>query len=168
MGFPGGSAGKESACNVGDLGLIPGLGRASGEGNGHPLQYSGLENSMDRIVHGGHKELDLTERLSLSPGPKERLMRTVGFTRVCVHSYCCPLCLPTRLLGHTQSLSHHVPSLWWFVAGTSAAYCSRSSPGLFFVLIQSLKLDHCLSFLALCLPLLVDEIFSFFLFLTIL
>ena len=47
-----GSAGKESACNVGDLGLIPGLGRSSGEGKGYPLQYSGLENSMDCIVHG--------------------------------------------------------------------------------------------------------------------
>ena len=45
----GGSAGKESICNAGDLGLIPGLGRSSGEGNTHPLQYSGLENSMDYI-----------------------------------------------------------------------------------------------------------------------
>ena len=47
LGFPGGSAGKESACNVGDLGSIPGLGRSPGEGKGYPLQYSGLENSMD-------------------------------------------------------------------------------------------------------------------------
>ena len=52
VGFPCGSAGKESACNVGDLGLIPGLGRSPGEGKGYPLQYSGLENSMDCIVHG--------------------------------------------------------------------------------------------------------------------
>ena len=52
QGFPGGSAGKESACNVGDLGSIPGLGKSLGEGNGYPLQYSGLENSMDCIVHG--------------------------------------------------------------------------------------------------------------------
>ena len=52
MGFPCGSAGKESACNAGDLGLIPGLGRSPGEGNGYPLQYSGLENSMDCRVHG--------------------------------------------------------------------------------------------------------------------
>ena len=50
--FPGGSDGKESARNVGDLGLIPGLGRAPGEGKGYPLQCSGLENSMDCIVHG--------------------------------------------------------------------------------------------------------------------
>ena len=48
MGFPGGSDGKESACNVGDLGSIPGLGRSPGEGIGNPLQYSCLENSMDR------------------------------------------------------------------------------------------------------------------------
>ena len=52
LGFPGGSVGKESACNVGDLDLIPGLGRSPGEGNGYPLQYSGLENSMNSIVHG--------------------------------------------------------------------------------------------------------------------
>ena len=52
LGFPSGSAGKESVCNVGDLGSTPGLGRSPGEGNGYPLQYSGLENSMDSIVHG--------------------------------------------------------------------------------------------------------------------
>ena len=51
-GFPDGSAGKESTCNVGDLGSIPGLGRSPGEGKGYLLQYSGLENSMDCIVHG--------------------------------------------------------------------------------------------------------------------
>ena len=57
LGFPGSSAGKESACTVGDLGSLPGLRRSPGEGNGYPLQYSGLENSMDRgtrqaTVHG--------------------------------------------------------------------------------------------------------------------
>ena len=46
------SAGKESACNAGDLGSIPGLGRSPGEGKGYLLQYSGLENSMDYTVHG--------------------------------------------------------------------------------------------------------------------
>ena len=51
-GFPGGSAGKESSFNVGYLGSIPGLGRSPGEGKGHPLQYSGLENSMNCLVHG--------------------------------------------------------------------------------------------------------------------
>ena len=48
---PGGSDGKESACNAGDLGLIPGSGSSPGERNGYPLQYSGLENSIDCIVH---------------------------------------------------------------------------------------------------------------------
>ena len=52
LGFPGGSAGKEPTCNAGDLGSIPGLGRSPGEGKGYPLQYSGLENSMDCIVNG--------------------------------------------------------------------------------------------------------------------
>ena len=52
LGFPCGSAGKESACNAGDLCSIPGLGRYPGEGKGYPLQYSGLVNFMDCIVHG--------------------------------------------------------------------------------------------------------------------
>ena len=52
MGFPCSSAGKESPANAGDLRLIPGLGRSPGEGKGYPLQYSGLENFMDCIVHG--------------------------------------------------------------------------------------------------------------------
>ena len=62
MGFPGGSGDKESTCNAGDLGLIPGLGRSPGEAEGYPLQYSGLENSMDCIVHGfTESRLDMTE-----------------------------------------------------------------------------------------------------------
>ena len=51
-GFPDGSVGKESSCNAGDPGLIPGSGRSAREGIGYPLQYSGLGNSMDCIVHG--------------------------------------------------------------------------------------------------------------------
>ena len=52
LGFPCGSACKKSACNVGELGLIPGLGKSTGEEKGYPLRISGLENSMDCIVHG--------------------------------------------------------------------------------------------------------------------
>ena len=68
MGFPGCS---ESACNVGDLGLIPGWGRSPGGGHGNPLQYSCLENSMDRgtwrdTVLLVAEELDMTEQLTLS------------------------------------------------------------------------------------------------------
>ena len=60
LGLPGGSAGKESACSAGDLGLISGLGRCPGEGKGYPLQYSGLENSTD-YSPWGQKQLDMTE-----------------------------------------------------------------------------------------------------------
>ena len=69
--FPGGSDGKEFACSAGDLGLIPGLGRSPREGNGNPLHYSSLENSMVRgdwelQSMGLHKESDTTEQLLLS------------------------------------------------------------------------------------------------------
>ena len=68
MGFPGGSDHKESDCNMGDPGSIPGSGRSPGEGSGCPLQYSCLENSMDRgvwwaTVHG-ITELDMTEQFN--------------------------------------------------------------------------------------------------------
>ena len=52
LGFPSTSDGKASVCNAGDLGSIPGLGRSPGEAKGYPVQYSGLENSMDHTVHG--------------------------------------------------------------------------------------------------------------------
>ena len=52
MSFPSSSAGKESTCNAVDPGSIPGLGRSPGEGKGYPVQYSGLENSMDCIIQG--------------------------------------------------------------------------------------------------------------------
>ena len=71
MGFRCGSDSKESACNAGDPGLIPGLGRSPGEGNGYPLQYSCLENRKDRGVwwvtanEWGCQESDMTESLTL-------------------------------------------------------------------------------------------------------
>ena len=69
MGFPGGSEGKESAFNEGDLGLIPGLGRSPGEGHGNPLQCSCLENPHGQRSLAGQwdrKELGTTERLSIA------------------------------------------------------------------------------------------------------
>ena len=73
-GFPGGSDGKEFACNAGDQGSIPGLGRSPGEGNGNPLQYSCLENPRDREAYSlwDHEESDMTERLTLSLSFKYR------------------------------------------------------------------------------------------------
>ena len=84
-GFPCGSGSKESACNAGDLGLIPGLGRSPGEGKDYPLQYSGLENFMDSIVSPwGPKELDMTEQslvghYSLSHNPTSFYQNTDFF-----------------------------------------------------------------------------------------
>ena len=78
MGFPGGSDGKESTCNAGDPGSIPGSGRSPGEGNGNPLQYSCLENPMDRgawwaTVHGVAKsETRLSNRASKYYGYSKR------------------------------------------------------------------------------------------------
>ena len=72
MGFPGGSDGKASACNVRDPGSIPGSGRSPGEGNGNPLQHSCLEKSHGRrsligYSPWGRKESDTTERITLTP-----------------------------------------------------------------------------------------------------
>ena len=76
FGFARASVGKESACNLGDLDSIPGLGRSPGEGNSYPLQYSGLENSMDCVVHGVTKRRtqmsDFHFRCSCPGNPKKR------------------------------------------------------------------------------------------------
>ena len=69
LGFPCGSAGKESACNVGDLDLIPGLKRSPGEGKGYPLQYSGLEKSMDCTIHGVAKSQTRLSNFHSHPSP---------------------------------------------------------------------------------------------------
>ena len=67
QGFPDSSVGKESACNAGDLGSNPGSGRSPGEGKGYPLQYSGLENSMDCIVCGVAKSQTQLSDFRLQP-----------------------------------------------------------------------------------------------------
>ena len=78
MGFPGGSELKESACNAGELGSIPGLGQSLGGGNGNPLQYSCLgeshgQRSLVAYSPWGHKESDITERVALAQPPFQGL-----------------------------------------------------------------------------------------------
>ena len=94
LGFPGGSAGTESACIVGDLGLISGLGGSPGEGKGYPLQYSELENSMDCIVHRVAKSWtklrDFTFTFSLTFCDIESL---VFFKKIYKHASWAPLVL---------------------------------------------------------------------------
>ena len=89
LGFLCGSACKESACNAGDLGLTPGLGRSPGEGKGYSLQYSGLENSMDYSLWG-YKEPDPTERLSfVLSGLILQRPSFLGFMVTDVSAQCC-------------------------------------------------------------------------------
>ena len=105
LGFPGGSAGEESACNGGDLGPIPGLGRSPGEVKGYPLQYSGLENSKECIVHGVAKsQTQLSDFHSLKVLLLSMLLRLYPSVYLpipyYVHSTCC-----TR---HYTSLQLHI------------------------------------------------------------
>ena len=87
MGFPGGSVGKESVCNAGNVGSIPGLGSASERGNGNPLRYSCMENPTDRgawgaTVHKGCKEsatIEATEHRGLMLGASRGRSQPGGF-----------------------------------------------------------------------------------------
>ena len=82
LGFPCGSTGKESAYKAGDLGSITGLGRSSGEKKGYPLQYSGLENSMDCIVHGVAKsQTRLSDLHFLSSLPSPAIDQTTVYLK---------------------------------------------------------------------------------------
>ena len=112
LGFPCGSAGKESTCNVGDLGLIPGLEKSPGEGKGYPLHYSGLENSMDCIVQGVAKSWTWLSDFHLHfpvflPGKfpwTEEPGRLHGFAK----SW-------TQLSNWTQHSTHTVCKSWHYV-----------------------------------------------------
>ena len=90
LSFSHGSAGKEYACYVGDLGSIPGLGRFPEEGNGYPLQYSGLENSMDHIVYGVTKSqtwLSDLHSLILYSGQNYILLKKLYSEKNNLHTY---------------------------------------------------------------------------------
>ena len=121
LGFRCGSAGKESTCNAGDLGSIPGLGRSPGEGKGYPLQYSGLENSMDC-----RKESDTTKRLSLSSISFTFVKRkhTINSFPFCfsliyaaVHSLSLVPFLPPFLIPFYNSMIFYfLKAIWFFPA----------------------------------------------------
>ena len=85
MSFPDSSLGKESACSVGDLSLIPQLGRSPGEGNSYPLQYSGLENSMNCYSSWGRKETQLSDLRNM-PASLENSAMATGLEKVSFHS----------------------------------------------------------------------------------
>ena len=118
-GFPGGSAGTESAHNMGDLGSIPGLGRSPGEGKGYPLQYSGLENSMDCIVHGVAKS-----RTQLSDFHFQKVLencyRTTGYVLSVVKLVARPALLASLALWryrHLFPLGIALLSVLWSASG---------------------------------------------------
>ena len=103
LGFPCGSTGKESSCHAGALGSIPGLGRSPGERKGYPLQYSGLENSMDGIIHEVAKswtwlcDCHFTSLhrliLLLAPIKKSKLSRLFQGRVLLMLTWMCPVCV---------------------------------------------------------------------------
>ena len=89
LGFPCGSAGKESVCNEGDLGSVSGLGRSPGEGKGYPLQYSGLENSIECIVHEVTKSWRLLRIFSFQHLFPSIFFKLENDIKLFSTSYCC-------------------------------------------------------------------------------
>ena len=137
LGFPSGSAGKESACNVRDLGSIPGLGRSPGERNGYPLQYSCLENPMD--YPWSCRESDTTEQLSLSLSPTGLLYQKFAHHRfLCGIPWWMWVLVLAQLLGchwHTELSSSWLTLFHWncfkFPQGSESKPDRRGIPTLF-------------------------------------
>ena len=134
LGFPCGSVGKESTCNVGDLGSIPGLGRSPGEGKGYPLQYSGLENSVCGVA-----ELDRTEQLSLSlPFPVATLSSCwvlwAWQSEICLR----PLNSAHKLLQEASSLPSGRPE----ICLPESCSCFRTASGLITIITSSFLSPH--------------------------
>ena len=123
-GFPYGSAGKESARNSGDLGSIPGLGRSPGEGKGYPLQYSGLENSMDCLVHAvtnswtqlSDFHLSLTPTSMLIFGSKDALVSQPSIHPCSVSQLCPILCDPMDCSPPDSFIHGIFQARYWKVA----------------------------------------------------
>ena len=107
MGFPGGSNGKESACSAGDLDLMPELGRSPGEGNGNPLQYSGLENSRDYLVHGVAKSETRLSNFCFHGGLVTKLCPTLATLWTVAHQ--APLSVGFPMQEYWSRLPFHSP-----------------------------------------------------------
>ena len=105
LGFPGGSAEKESACNAEDLGLMPGLGRSPGEGKGHLFQYSGLENPVDCVVFN-----QIVWGFPLSSAGKESVCNAgdPGLIHLCMSD---PLLMTFVMGGNSRAGSLQTPGL---------------------------------------------------------
>ena len=114
LGFPGASAGEGSACNVGTLGSTPGLGRSPGEGNSYPLQYSGLENSMDFIVHGVTKSR--TQQSNVHTSRLSTLKKLVTWSGDCSKPntlfcrFSLVVCFVDTSVGMSIPISQFIPS----------------------------------------------------------
>ena len=149
MGFPGGSDGKESACNAEDLCSVPGLGRSPGERNGYPLHYSFLENSMEQrslasYIPQGCKESDVTERLTQSSGLKNLLLRKIYFKHQPSQLY---PSVVVQLLSHVQL----------FATPWTATHQASLSFTIFWSLLKLMSTESVMPFnhLILCCPLLL-------------
>ena len=124
LGFPGGSAGKESSCNAGDLCSIPGLGRYPGEGNSYPLQYSGLENSMDCIVCGVEKSQTRLSDFHFHFSQQKLIQHCKAI--MCLVSQSCPtLCNPMDCSPPGSSVHRDSPGK------NTGVGCHALLPGIF-------------------------------------
>ena len=129
MGFPGGSEVKASACNVGDLGSIPGLGRSPGEGNGNPLQYSCLENPMDRgacwaTVHRVAKSRTRLSDFTLPTRAKMSYLYFTGVLGIIFHHGTLFLTKAGWIGGQVDILNFF--SVWYFMIPMCSWKCSIS------------------------------------------
>ena len=107
-------SGKECSCDVGEMGLIPGLGRSPGGGNGNPLQFSCLGNSMDSTVHGVEKSQDTTKRLSTHAQLRYRTIPSSPTSLLCYPLY---YHLPTLSPYHSDKHSSSVLLFTFVISG---------------------------------------------------
>ena len=149
MGFPGGSDGKESACKMGDLGSIPGSGRSPGEENSYPLQYSCLENSMDRsawwaTVHGVAKSWTQLSNFHFTFFPLVTISLWVCFSSV--NKFICTIFLDSTYIWYSICLSlSDLPNL----VGKSLGPSMLLQMALFYFLYECFVYIYKTSFLSI-------------------